>query len=185
MDRKANIWKVVRGLLLSCDSSTDIAAVVGTLRETEARAELIRELLAVMNTLESSPTPIPKKKVTKAEGRRYAPETVLFKLFRSQLKMSNQEVEIWLASRLGVSKRIGKSSLLGYLRTIIKPDPSGISRSVLSLASREFGSRLGSDTDLRVYWDSLDARANGDNNAIHGRTRKLSAYSQQSESLRD
>jgi hypothetical protein len=185
MDRKVSVWKIIRGLLLSCESRTDIAAVVEALREAETRAELIRELLAVMNTLESSPTLIPKQKVTKTEDRRYGPETVLFKLFRSQLKMTNQEVETWLASRLGVNKRIGKSSLLGYLRIILKPDPLGMSRSVLSLASKEFGSRLGTNTDLRIYWDNLDARANGDNNAIQRRTRELSAYSRQSGSLRD
>ena len=176
MARKISIWKIAGGLLSSCESRTDIGEVVEALDDARTRAELINLLTTIKKAMESPPALIPKK-VLKVEDERYAPETPLLNLFRDRLEMTNQEVESWLIRRFGVSRRIGKSSLREYLRNILKEDPEGTGRAILSLASREFSSVLGTDTDLRTFWDRLDAHVNGDDNAIQRGTRELSSDS--------
>lgn len=186
MAKRISAWKIARGILSTCESRTDIGAVAEALQNSQMREELIRILLAVSNALESQVSLIPKKVSELDNDVRYSPEALLCNLFRERLKMSNKDVEKWLADKFRVSRRIGKSSLREYLGAVVKSDPAGIGRAILSQASKDFSSVLGSNPDLRMFWDGLDARAKEYGNAsIQPGTREIPSKSEESGSFRE
>ncbi|MGA9049017.1 MAG: hypothetical protein WB588_08490 [Dehalococcoidia bacterium] len=169
-----NAWKIARGIISTCDSRADINRFIKALRDQQAREEIIMILLAVSNALGSQLNPSPRKLQELGNATTYSPESLLRDMFRKRLKMSNQEVERWLVDRFGVRQRIGKSSLREYLRLILKSDSEAIGGAILSQAAKDFESILGNDSDLKKYWEGLDAQINGDDNAsIQGRTREF------------
>ncbi len=169
MDNKMIVWKLAKSILASCDSRADLNAVIRALENTKTRHQVINMLVTIGHPLERRQFQIPKT-VPKLGNEIDALEAAMYNLFRRRLNMTNQEVESWLTSRFKVSKRIGKSSLYQYIRTVLEPNPSAIGRAILSEAARDFGSSLGSDGDLKAFWEGLDARRNGDSNAIIQRT---------------
>jgi len=180
MAKLISTWKIVRGILSICESQTDIAEVIKTLQNKNKLEEMIEVLYDLDKALNSDRVLIPKNVVEADKYTQKNQVKLLYTLFRERLNMSNQDVEVWLFNKFSVKHHIGKSSLVEYLQLILKNNPAEMTRAILTEASKEFGSLLGGDRDLRKFWEGLDARSNGDNNSvIQGRTNPVSPQSEE------
>jgi hypothetical protein len=161
MAKVTGTWKIIRGIISSCESQEEIASVVDALRDNEMRENLIKTLFVIRNEI-TGLARTKTRKITETNDTKMNSEIALYKLFRERLKMTNSEVEEWFSKSYGLKKRIGKSSLIKYLRSILEGKPT-FKNDIVSRLYKEYNLE-DSGTDLRIFWDALDARAKGDDN---------------------
>ena len=174
MAKSITNWKIIRGILSSCEDIEDIDKVANILSDTKTYHEIVNILVSLSLLFSTSrflqPNLVDKKNINTSSklklvnnyDQTYKPENILGDLFRNTLKMTNREVEIWIQNKYKTNKHIGKNSLYEYIGSILKPDPITISSDMISKIYSEFKSTLGENSELRVFWDKLDARERND-----------------------
>ena len=173
-------WEIAKLLLQSCHSKNDVVEVVATLRNPQA----IEEVCSLLAGFSDSPNPVdgyqvnvpsvsviksntPISKIARLAGGNdefgsttdsvSATAEQLEATFRSA-RMTNKQVEQWVADHFDVTAVLGKRSLRDYLRKVLIDADLSLRNRILAWAQQLVSDGTQPSSDLKKYWDELDKR---------------------------